>query len=107
MGDEDKPIRIPPLPSDPPAVKLIAARGAAFQMVIAQFAELVGLLMITYALCVGKLTEGTYSYLFLGCLTGRISQQLGSAIRGKPVQPLPTTTLVGMAALVLVLSRLL
>lgn len=95
---EDPKIQIPLTPSEPPSVKVIAARGAAWQMVIAQFSEFIGLIAITYALVQGKLSEQTFGYLFCGCLSGRFAQQVGSAIRGKPVPPLPTTTLVSLAA---------
>lgn len=81
---------------EPPQVKLIAARGMALQMVIAQFAELVGLLVLSYCLCAGKLTEQMFGGLFVYCMTGNLAQKL----RGK--SPLPTTAVVGAGALWLV-----
>lgn len=78
--------------SDPPAVKLIAARGVAWQMVISQLSELVGLAVVGHALEAGKLSSTEFMGCFMFCLGGNA---IGK-IRGKVPVPM-TSAVVGLA----------
>lgn len=73
--------------SEPPQVRIINARGAAWQLVLAQLAELVGLGCVTAALLVGKLSSAE----FLGALAYCLGGNVVAKIRGGKVTAASTT----------------